>query len=216
MKEGERGPFFPKLRVRSKYNNSSPYGKFHRFLFPFSCKFPDLNFASYVLYILIPTWRTQWAWVTCEQSLFTLNHVYRTKNTVPKFLGPRNFCWRHAQFNYNQERPPDFGGEWASILKCTQKTASLYELRLNLGALKCLHYLFYPNCSAFLSTRTIFTRARIPSPKVPARVKILVRHGWNLVRTRYGQVVYTEILSEPNLLFWNLCQFHPSRAKNFL
>ena len=49
MKEGERGPFFPKLRVRIKDNNSSPHGKFHRFLFPFSCKFPDLNFASYVL-----------------------------------------------------------------------------------------------------------------------------------------------------------------------
>ena len=53
MKEGERGPFFPKLRVRIKDNNSSPHGKFHRFLFPFSCKFPDLNFASYVLYIYL-------------------------------------------------------------------------------------------------------------------------------------------------------------------
>ena len=53
MKEGERGPFFPKLRVRIKDNNSSPHGKFHRFLFPFSCKFPDLNFASHVLYIYL-------------------------------------------------------------------------------------------------------------------------------------------------------------------
>ena len=53
MKEGEWGPFFPKLRVRIKDNNSSPHGKFHRFLFPFSCKFPDLNFASYVLYIYL-------------------------------------------------------------------------------------------------------------------------------------------------------------------
>ena len=32
-------------------NNNSPHGKFHKFLFPFSSKFPDLNFASYVLYI---------------------------------------------------------------------------------------------------------------------------------------------------------------------
>ena len=39
MKEGERGPFFPKLRVRIKDNNSSPHGKFYRFLFPFSSKF---------------------------------------------------------------------------------------------------------------------------------------------------------------------------------
>ena len=55
MKEGERGPFSPKLGVRIKDNNSSPHGKFYRFLLPFSSKFSDLNLASYVLYILIPT-----------------------------------------------------------------------------------------------------------------------------------------------------------------
>ena len=53
MKEGQREPFFPKLRIRIIDNNSSPHGKFHRFLFPFSCKFPDLNFSSYVLYIYL-------------------------------------------------------------------------------------------------------------------------------------------------------------------
>ena len=41
---------FPELRVHIKDNKSS-HGKFHRFLFPFSSKFPDLNFAPYVLYI---------------------------------------------------------------------------------------------------------------------------------------------------------------------
>ena len=48
-----RSLFFPKLRVHIKDNNISPRGKFHRFLFrdPFSNKFPDLNFAPYVLYI---------------------------------------------------------------------------------------------------------------------------------------------------------------------
>ena len=55
MKEGERGPFFPKPFVRIKVNNSSPHGKFYRFLFPFSSKFSDLNFASYVLYNYLPT-----------------------------------------------------------------------------------------------------------------------------------------------------------------
>ena len=40
------------LRVRIKDNKKSPTGKFHRFLFPFSSKFSDLNFASYVLYNL--------------------------------------------------------------------------------------------------------------------------------------------------------------------
>ena len=51
MKEGERGPFFPKLRARIKDNNSSLYGKFRRFLILFFSKFPDQNVASYVLYI---------------------------------------------------------------------------------------------------------------------------------------------------------------------
>ena len=41
-----------KLRVRIKDNKNSPHGKFHRFLFPFSSKFSDLNFALYVLYNL--------------------------------------------------------------------------------------------------------------------------------------------------------------------
>ena len=61
--------FFPKLRVHIKDNNNSPHGKFHRFLFWFSSKFPDLNFAPYVLYIYscyeTSTWHKQWAWVTC-------------------------------------------------------------------------------------------------------------------------------------------------------
>jgi len=51
MREGERGPFFQKLRVRIKENNTALHGKFRRFLSPFSGKFPDQNFAPYVLYI---------------------------------------------------------------------------------------------------------------------------------------------------------------------
>ena len=62
MKEGERGPFFPKLRVRIKDNNSSPHGKFYRFLFPFSSKFSDLNFALYVLYIYLHTVSLGYLW----------------------------------------------------------------------------------------------------------------------------------------------------------
>ena len=63
--------FSPKnLRVRIKDNNTSPHGKFHRFLFPFSRKFPDLNFSSNVLYIYpcYVTLHTQWGWVTCGTS----------------------------------------------------------------------------------------------------------------------------------------------------
>ena len=40
-----------KLRVHIKDNNNSPHVKFHCFLFPFTSKFPDLNFTPYVLYI---------------------------------------------------------------------------------------------------------------------------------------------------------------------
>ena len=49
---GEEDYFPQKLRVRIKDHKNSPHGKFHRFLFPFSSKFSDLNFASYVLYNL--------------------------------------------------------------------------------------------------------------------------------------------------------------------
>ena len=66
-RKGDEDYFSQKLRVRIKDNKNSPHGKFHRFLFPFSSKFSDLNFASYVLYnlpVLIVTCHTQWAWVT--------------------------------------------------------------------------------------------------------------------------------------------------------
>ena len=39
-----------------------PHDKFHRFLFPFSSKFPDLNFAPYVLYIRGAPARAKRAW----------------------------------------------------------------------------------------------------------------------------------------------------------
>ena len=51
MKERWSRLFFPELRVPIKDNNNSPHGKFHQFLFPFSMKFPDLNFGPYVLHI---------------------------------------------------------------------------------------------------------------------------------------------------------------------
>ena len=58
--------FSPKLRVHIKDNNNSPHVKFHRFIFPFSSKFSDLNFISCVfcIYLCYVTCHTQWAWVT--------------------------------------------------------------------------------------------------------------------------------------------------------
>ena len=70
----------------------------------------------------------------------------------------------------------------------------------------------------FFSIRTIFTRAGTTSPKVPARVKILVRHGRNLVRTGYFRLFTLQILSQPNPFLGtggDRCHFHPSRAKIF-
>ena len=51
-RKGDEDYFSQKLLVRIKDNKNSPHGKFQRFLFPFSSKFSDLNFASYVLYNL--------------------------------------------------------------------------------------------------------------------------------------------------------------------
>ena len=51
-RKGEEDYFSPRLRVCIKDHKNSPHGKFHRFLFPFSSKFSDLKFASYVLYNL--------------------------------------------------------------------------------------------------------------------------------------------------------------------
>ena len=70
----------------------------------------------------------------------------------------------------------------------------------------------------FFSTRTIFTHAGTTSPKVPARVKILVRHGRNLVRTGYFRLFTLQILSQPNPFLGtggDRFHFHPSRAKIF-
>ena len=57
------------LETSCAYSNNSPHGKFHRFLFPLSSKFPDLNLALYVLYKYscyeTRTWHKQGAWVSC-------------------------------------------------------------------------------------------------------------------------------------------------------
>ena len=47
------GSIGTRLWLQSPDNNNSPHGKFHQFLFPFSSKFSDLNFTSYVLYIFL-------------------------------------------------------------------------------------------------------------------------------------------------------------------
>ena len=88
-RKGDEDYFSPKLRVRIKDNNNSPHGKFHRFLFPFSSKFSDLNFASYVLYIYpcYVTWHTQWAWVTHGSK------AAHSTSTFSVLISPRSQGW---------------------------------------------------------------------------------------------------------------------------
>ena len=76
MKEGERGQFSPKLRVRIKDNNSSLHGKFYQFLFPVSSKFSDLNFASYVLYIYLHTVSLGYLWFYEERQPLRISFYF--------------------------------------------------------------------------------------------------------------------------------------------
>ena len=82
------------LYVRIKDKNNSPHGKFHRFLFPFSSKFSDLNITSYVLciYLYYVTCHTQWAWVTCPMEQH--KPTFRSKN--PRIIAWKlNLEWEH-------------------------------------------------------------------------------------------------------------------------
>ena len=75
--------FSPKLGVHIKDNNNLPYGKFCWFLFPFSRKFSDLHFTSYVLYIYPFATRKKFArhlkWTPVKSLSFaTLKHPCQT------------------------------------------------------------------------------------------------------------------------------------------
>ena len=85
-------------------HNNSPHGKFHRFLFPFSSRFSDLNFASYVLYIYLcyVACHTQWAWVTYGLLIvFMLKFdVWRPLYTVQDLVNKM----KKLQQKYKQEK----------------------------------------------------------------------------------------------------------------
>ena len=84
-RKDDEDPFSPKLRVRIKDNNNSSHGKFHRFLFPFSSKFSDRNFVSYVLYIYL-------CYVTC--------HTHSEPGLPMGILG--NFSWSSGHIAFPQ------------------------------------------------------------------------------------------------------------------
>ena len=128
-----------------------------------------------------------WNWHGClkraRQTLFTLLYFYHITNTVPNYWARvSSFVYTRSSIIIKNVRVILVEKEQPSW-NIRKTTTSLSELRLKFGPLKCLHYLFFPNRAYFFSTRTIFTRAQTTSPKVPARVRILVRHGWNLVLT---------------------------------
>ena len=81
-----------------------------------------------------------------------------------------------------------------------QKTASLYELRLKFGPLKCLHYLFYPNRVYFFITR--YTYHFYPCSDYLAEGPSTGKN-FGSARMKFGtdRLFTLQILSEPNLFF---------------
>ena len=75
-----------------------------------------------------------------------------------------------------------------------------------------LHGLSEPCCFFFFSTRTIFTRARTTSPKVPARVQIF---GSAWLKFGTDRLFTLQILSEPNRLFGTRAIFPPAVPEIF-
>ena len=74
--------------------------KVYWFLFPFSSKFPDLQFAPYVLYNLFThvvkphTWHKQWAWITCGER--NGKQTWRRLMSFIVSIGPN--CLKEVQF----------------------------------------------------------------------------------------------------------------------
>ena len=81
---------FPEISCKK---NNSPQGKFHRFLFPFSSKFPDLNFASYVFSIFTHVAKPVRDTLTVRLGFFT---IYRKNRSVDSYSK-----WTHQIPNGN-------------------------------------------------------------------------------------------------------------------
>ena len=68
--------------------------------FPFSSKFPDLQFAPYVLYNLFThvvkphTWHKQWAWITCGER----NGKQTWRRSMSFIVSIRPNCLKQVQF----------------------------------------------------------------------------------------------------------------------
>ena len=142
MYERWRRLFFPKLRVHIKDNNNSPHGKFHRFLFPLSSKFPDLNFAPFVLYIYscheTRTWHKQWAWDT------------RPRASPAYIKGNENQCYAGSQICESKSCIRLTGHRYSltsEIMQCCQHGDFCFSLVLSLRIVSgwtvfiCLFYI---------------------------------------------------------------------------
>ena len=93
-----------------------------------------------------------------------------------------------------------------------KKTASLYELRLKFGPLKCLHYLFYPNRAVFFQRLYHFHPYSDYLAEGPSKGK-----NFRSARMKFGtdRLFTLQILSEPNPFFRDPCHFHRALPKVF-
>ena len=97
-----------------KGDNNSPRGKFHQFLFPFSNKFPDLNFTPYVLYIY-----------SCYETVCDTNSEPGLPVIWPVMKDSRKsqkHSWRRKKrlqlMFYQTSQPPKHPEKFQNQLKC--------------------------------------------------------------------------------------------------
>ena len=87
-------------------NNNSPHGMFHRFSVPFSGKFSDLNFTSYVLYIYLcyvtcrVTCHTQCAWIICDLGRFSTVAQSKIRRPVKRYCNELDIKLVLTAFNF--------------------------------------------------------------------------------------------------------------------
>ena len=90
---------------------TSLHGRFHRFLFPLSIKFPDLNFAPYALYIhsycMKPVRDTNSVLLTINRP-FAASHSRRTKPP----------CWRAKVWHWDETNKGNYHLKLCMSLVC--------------------------------------------------------------------------------------------------
>lgn len=112
-----------------------------------------------------------------------------------------------------QERPRDFGGERAAILKYTQENRKPIWIKAQIWPVKVSTLLVLSKSCRFFRHPYHFHPCSDYLAEGPSTGK-----NFGSVRMKFGtdRLFTLQILSEPNPFFWDPCHFHPSHAKNFL